>query len=495
MKRIARRAFLLGSGGAAGWIAANQFSVKQPVFDGVKRIIPSSGGGILNDASGLSATPVHKHIVISEDPGEALIQVVRNEMRAAKADGRPFNIGAARHSMGGQAIPRNGIAMTFENSMIEPDTDAGVYRVHAGARWSQVISALDLIGFSPKVMQSNNDFGVAATYSVNAHGWPVPYGPMGSTVRSLNMILPSGELVTCSRKENSELFGHAMGGYGLIGAIVDLEVEMENNTRLFPLYEVMPADEFSRAYQTALMDPEVTMAYGRLNVERAAFFEEALLVTYRKTTEQENLPPVGGSGWMSVLASRIYRAQLGSEPMKDFRWWNETVIGPTLGGGDVTRNGLMNEPVKTLDDRNPDRVDILHEYFVDFDRFNEFLTVCREVIPASYQEFLNVTLRYVAADAESTLSYAPKPRIAAVMSFSQELAERAEADMARMTEILIDRIVAIGGAFYLPYRPHARVDQLVAAYPQVPAFVDAKRRIDPDLILRNNFWDTYLRTL
>ncbi len=495
MKKFARRAFLLGSGGAAGWIAANQLGMKQPVFDGVKRIIPSSGGGILNDASGLSATPIHKHIVISEDPGEALIKVVRNEMRAAKADGRPFNIGAARHSMGGQAIPRNGIAMTFENGMIEPDTDAGLYRVHAGARWSQVISALDPIGFSPKVMQSNNDFGVAATYSVNAHGWPVPFGPMGSTVRSLNMILPTGDLVACSRTENSEHFRHAMGGYGLIGAIVELEIEMENNTRLFPLYEVMPAEEFSSAYHAALKDPEVTMAYGRLNVERATFFEEAILVTYRETPDQENIPPAGGSGWMSVLASRIYRAQLGSEPMKDFRWWNETVVRPSLGGGDVTRNGLMNEPIVTLDDRDPDRTDILHEYFVDFDRFNEFLAVCREVIPASYQEFLNVTLRYVATDAESTLSYAPKPRIAAVMSFSQELTERAEADMARMTEILIDRIVAIGGAFYLPYRPHARVDQLVAAYPQAPAFVDAKRRIDPDLVLRNNFWDTYLRTL
>ena len=68
----------------------------------------------------------------------------------------------------------------------------------AGARWRQVIGALDPAGFSPAVMQSNHDFGVAATLSVNAHGWPVPYGPFGSTVRSFRLMLASGDLVTCS---------------------------------------------------------------------------------------------------------------------------------------------------------------------------------------------------------------------------------------------------------------------------------------------------------
>lgn len=88
-------------------------------------------------------------------------------------------------------------------------------RVHAGARWSDVISATDPLGLGPRVMQSNNDFGIAATFCVNAHGWPVKEGPMGSTVRSYEMVLPDGELVTCSRTENVDLFGMTMGGYGL----------------------------------------------------------------------------------------------------------------------------------------------------------------------------------------------------------------------------------------------------------------------------------------
>ena len=81
------------------------------------------------------------------------------------------------------------------------------------------------------------------------------------------------------------------------------------------------------------------------------------------------------------------------------------------------------------------------------------------------------------------------------MSFSQELTLRAEADMERMTQQLIDRIIAMGGAYYLPYRPHARLDQMAAAYPKAAEFAADKRRLDPRLILRNNLWDQYLGQL
>ena len=495
MKTFTRRSALALGGAAAGWFAAKRYGSHLPVYDGTTRLDTTASAKIINDASGLSATPIHKHLMLSENADDALIRVLRTEMTQAAKNNRPVNIGAARHSMGGQAIPRNGTAITFDNGAIELDRTNLTYRVHAGARWSQVIAALDAEGFSPAVMQSNNDFGVGATFSVNAHGWPVPYGPMGATVRSLRMLLPSGDVVDCSPTENSNLFKLAMGGYGLIGVIIDLVVDMVPNSRLSPTYDTMAAMDFPTAFQTAIDDPAVTMAYGRLNVERDSFFEQALLTTYRQTKDQNDLPAASGSGWMSHVAGQLYRAQLGNEALKTFRWWNETSLLPAIGGGEATRNSLINEPVVTLDDRNPDRTDILHEYFISFDAFDSFLEACREVIPASYQEFLNVTLRYIAQDDQSTLSYATRPRIAAVMSFSQEMTLRAEADMRRMTETLIDRIAASGGAYYLPYRPHARLDQMATVYSGAADFAAAKRTIDPQLILRNNLWDSYLERL
>lgn len=318
---------------------------------------------------------------------------------------------------------------------------------------------------------------------------------MGSSVRSFQMVLPDGELVTCSRNENPDLFGMTMGGYGLTGIITQMDVDLAQNQRLEPRFEDMPAEEFGTRFIDALGDQTVTMAYGRLNVDRAAFMTDALMITYRPSADQSELPAASGSGVVSHLASRIYRAQLGNERMKRLRWWIEGDMAPTLFSAPATRNSLINEPVATLDDRNPDRTDILHEYFVSPDRFADFVAHCREVIPGSYQEFLNVTLRFIDTDPDSWLAYARVPRIAAVMSFSQEMTARAEADMKRMTQDLIDGVIGMGGTYYLPYRPHARADQLVRAYPRAAEFAAAKRRLDPHLVLRNNLWDSYLGAL
>ncbi|MBE9638666.1 FAD-binding oxidoreductase [Salipiger mangrovisoli] len=493
---MTRRALLLGGGAMVGYLVGRSWSPEVSQLDGVARLGAASGAqqtAVLNDASELSATPIHSH-VRPRAQGEALVKQFRAELAAARAEGRPVSVGAARHSMGGQAIPRNGRAITVDNAWIEPDTANGTYRVNGGARWSEVIAALDPIGFSPAVMQSNHDFGVAATFSVNAHGWPVPYGPMGATVRSLRMVLADGTLVTASRQENAELFALAMGGYGLIGLIVDLELEMVPNQRLVPEVARMVAEAFPAAFLAAVQDPAYPMAYGRLNVDRSGFFEEALLVRYRPTEDQSRIPPATGSGRMARLAARVYRAQVGREGVKRARWWMEADLAPRLGG-ESTRNSLMNEPVATLADGDPTRVDILHEYFVPPAAFGGFLAACRDVIPDAFVEFLNVTLRFVDRDPVSVLAHSPTPRIAAVMSFSQEMTARAEADHRRMTRALIDRILALGGSYYLPYRPHARADQFTAAYPRAAEFAARKRAIDPGLVLRNNLWDTYLEPL
>ncbi len=181
-----------------------------------------------------------------------MIAAIRSEMAEARDNGRCVNVGAARHSMRGQAIPRDGHAISFDNGLVEPDTANQQMRVHTGARWRDVIARADPLGFGPKVMQSNHDFGVAATFCVNAHGWPVQQGPMGSTVRSFEMVLPNGELVTCSRTQNAELFGMTMGGYGLTGVITRMDVDLAANQRLEPTFEEMPAEAFGARFIEAL---------------------------------------------------------------------------------------------------------------------------------------------------------------------------------------------------------------------------------------------------
>jgi FAD/FMN-containing dehydrogenase len=226
---------------------------------------------------------------------------------------------------------------------------------------------------------------------------------------------------------------------------------------------------------------------------REGFLREALLVAYTQAPQQpDRLPPPKNSSAFSMLSRGIFRAQIGSERGKRARWMAETRLMPKVGQVALTRNTLLNEPVAALADRDSGRTDILHEYVLAPDRLADFLAACREIIPAHRQDLLNVTLRYVNADSSSVLTYAPQPRIAAVMLFVQKRKTEADDDMRAMTVKLIDRTLAVGGSYYLPYRLHATREQLRAAYPRLDEFVTAKRRYDPQLRFRNALWDSCL---
>jgi len=179
---------------------------------------------------------------------------------------------------------------------------------------------------------------------------------------------------------------------------------------------------------------------------------------------------------------------------KEARWYRETVVFSRAASRLLlTRNAILNYPVAALAETNPGRTDILHEYFIPTERFATFLAACREIIPTARQELINITLRYVEADPVSTLAYAPVPgvRIAAVMSFTQEMTPEADRAMAAMTERLIEAVLALDGTFYLPYRLRARPEQVHAAYPELDVFIAKKLYYDAQVRFRNLMWDKY----
>ncbi|WP_232630758.1 FAD-binding oxidoreductase [Methylobacterium sp. Leaf118] len=436
----------------------------------------------------MSPTRVARHVLVPSEPGEARVARLRAELKAAAAEGRPVAVGVARHSMGGQSLVPEGVALTLEGGGVEIDTAARRYRAAAGTRWRQVIPALDAAGLSPAVMQSNNDFGIGSTFCVNAHGWAVPCGPFGTTVRHLRLLLADGTLVACSPTEEPELFAHAMGGYGLFGLVVDLELDAVPNRALAPDLARLPADGFADAFLRTVRTPEVAMAYGRLSVSRSRFLEEAVLVAFRARTGPVPPPEAASLPWLQRL---IYRGQTGSEAGKRLRWLAETQVAPHLAPGRVARNALLNVSAAVLANRDPARVDILHEYFLPPEGLAAFLAACRTILPAAGGELLNVTLRHVEADPIACLAYAPQARIAAVMSFSHDRTPEADAAMGAMTRRLIEAAIGLGGSFYLPYRTQAHPDQVRRAYPRADAFAALKRRYDPDLRFRNGLWDAY----
>ncbi len=452
--------------------------------------------GYVDDASRLNSTHVAEVWSIPAEPAAAEVQL-RSVLERARAEHLSVSIAGARHSMGGHTIAPDGIVLNMlPFNHMELDAEKRILSVGAGARWSEVIPYLDARGYSVAVMQSNNNFSIGGSISVNCHGWQHNHAPIASTVDSLRLMKADGTVVRCNRGENAELFSLVLGGYGLFGVILDVDLRVVPNERYQAEVEVLAAEDYAGHFAEKVNGAvDIGMVFGRLCIVPGedAFLREAILTVFRQAPcRPEEIPHMHAAGHPS-LRRKVYRAQIGSDAGKEVRWTAERQLGERFSSAYVSRNQLLNEEAEVYQDRNEDRADILHEYFIPPHRVEEFLAQAREIIPQHDGDLLNVTVRNMHEDTDTVLRYADRNLFAFVMLFNQPRTPNADSRMEAMTRELIDAALEAEGRYYLPYRLHATNDQFTRAYPQAAEFFARKRHYDPEEIFRNQFYLKYGR--
>ena len=121
---------------------------------------------------------------------------------------------------GGLTVDMRGEAFTHIDRVKIAEGLATV-RVGAGATWHELLDALDREGWSIAVMQSNDDFTIGGSISVNCHGWQPKSPPIADTVqyspcsapmaRSWNVVVTGTLIASClapcaEAMDSSELF-------------------------------------------------------------------------------------------------------------------------------------------------------------------------------------------------------------------------------------------------------------------------------------------------
>jgi len=341
-------------------------------------------------------------------------------------------------------------------------------------------------------MQSNNSFSVGGSLSVNCHGWQHGRPPISSTVVSFRLMKADGTIVTCSRLDNPELFAMVLGGYGLFGIILDVELRVVRNRRYVLTSYIVPAEEALSTYQEKVGPrTDAAMVYARMNVDPDRFLQDVILnVLTEDSDEEAPIPKLADPGLIAVRRA-VFRGSVDSDYGKRLRWSAETKLQPKLRATVFSRNQLLNEGVEIFENRQGDSTDILHEYFVPEDRIALFVDRLRKIIPDNNGNLLNVTVRSIEKDTDSFLKYADQPMLALVMLFNQKRTAAGEASMQKMTQALIDAALLVGGRYYLPYRLHATRKQFEAAYPMASEFFALKKKFDPDEIFQNQFYLKY----
>lgn len=404
----------------------------------------------------------------------------------------PITIGGGRYSMGGQTATPGGLQLDLREfrGVVALDTAARTITVHSGTTWREVQQAIDTVGLAVKIMQTYNTFTVGGALSVNAHGRYIGQGPMIRSVRAITLVLADGSVVHATPTERPELFYGAIGGYGALGVIADVTLDLAVNV---PVERVDETFDFVRypAWFAAQVRNDTSVVFHNADLYPPAY-KEVHAVSYRTTNREVTVPlrirPADQSSWVNRGAySFISEGPVGA-------WFRRYIIDPWLfRGNPVTwRNYEASYDVSELEPASRlKRTFVLQEYFVPAESLAVFVPRMGRILREHEVKAVNVSIRHALPDPGSLLAWAPQEVFALVLYYRQDTDADAREDVGEWTRELIDEVIRVGGRYYLPYQPHATRAQFHRAYPGADSLFALKRRVDPHGRFTNTLWDLY----
>jgi FAD/FMN-containing dehydrogenase len=454
-------------------------------------------GGELNDASGLSRTPVYGVVEVSEE------KHIAAALAFARANNLKVSMAAIRHSMGGHAFDDNALVLDMKKfNKVEVDEAARTMTVQPGAVWHDIQNKLHP-RFAVKAMQSTDIFSVGGSISVNAHGMDHQVGALGGTIRSMRVMLADGSIVTCSRTENGDLFRHVVGGYGLFGVVLSATLDITDNAVYETKREIIKSEDFPAFFAEHLeTDRNIGLFYGHLSTAPGNFLEDMIVYRYDKVADQPpaDMPALDEPGSVAVKRIIMNLAKYGGL-FQRLKWWAESTLeaqvesctvprSEAMAEGEaclVSRNNPMHDSVPYLFNDLHYETDILHEYFIPRAEYNAFIAGAREVLSASPLPVLNASIRVVHAE-DTALSYAREPAFSLVLYINQQADDEGNAAMRALTRSMIELTLKHRGRFFLPYQLHYTGAELLASYPELPDFMAKKKAFDPGELFQSTFY-------
>ncbi|MBP6899925.1 MAG: FAD-binding oxidoreductase [Burkholderiaceae bacterium] len=404
-------------------------------------------------------------------------------------------VGGGRYSMGGQIACVGGLHLDLRglNRLVWLDAAAKRVRVQAGMVWRDLQDLLDPLGLAVKTMQSYANFTVGGSVSVNVHGRYVGHGPIGHTVRALQLVLADGTVVEASPQRRAELFRAAIGGYGAVGVISEVELELADNCRIASQVQEVALDDYvAHVEQQVLADPTAVLHNADLLPPR---FDAPVAITWRRVADDEPLTEA------ARLVPRGQRYALERQAI----WAVTELPGGTALGSRVLHpllkrgrevawlNHEASLDVASLEPRSRSQSTFaLQEYFVPGPAVAAFARGLSRILQQRRAQVLNISVRHSPADRVALLPWAREAVFSFVLYHKQRTSPQAQAEVGRWTRELIDLVLEHGGRWYLPYQPHATRAQFDRAYPEAQALRALKRRVDPDGRFGNELWRKYL---
>jgi FAD/FMN-containing dehydrogenase len=436
---------------------------------------------VVNDAhSRLNQTTVDEVVPVGS------LESIGTALERARSSGRPVSIAGGRHAMGGQQFCSGGVLLDTRplSRVLSLDEERGLVEVEAGIQWPTLVDALSDTPWAIRQKQTGaDDLCIGGAVSANVHGRGLTYGPFISDVESLVVVGADGVARICSRNENADLFRHVCGGYGLFGVVYSATLRLDRRRRLERSVRLAHASELHEAFAERIADGYL---YGdfqfAIDPSSPDFLQHGVFSCHRPVPDDTPLgadTKLSAEDWSRLLhlahsdKSRAYEvyaahylATSGQVYLSDRHQLATYVPGYHWAGSS----------------------EMITELYVPRPLLAEVLAAAARDLRALEADVVYGTVRLIERDDESALAWAREPWACVVLNLHVEHTARevqsAAATFRRLTDLALDR----GGSFYLTYHRWATRRQLLAAYPQLPALLDAKRIHDPGELLQSNWY-------
>ena len=208
---------------------------------------------------------------------------------AARKSGKPIGLRGAGRSYGDASLNAEGVLldMTRMNRILDWNPDTGVITVEPGVTIQQLWQYTIEDGWWPAVVPGTMYPTLGGCAGMDIHGKNnFKVGPIGDHILDFDILTPTGELLTCTRSENIDLFHAAIGGAGLLGTFTRLTLQLK---KVYSGYlDVTPHahanfDELFDIFELCLPDSDYLVAWidcfatgdelGRGNIHQAHYLK------------------------------------------------------------------------------------------------------------------------------------------------------------------------------------------------------------------------------
>jgi FAD/FMN-containing dehydrogenase len=389
-------------------------------------------------------------------------------------------------SYGDAAVNDDGVTVMIErlNRFLTFDATTGVVRCEAGVTMDDLLTHLLPQGFFPPVTPGTKFVTVGGALAADVHGKSHHKdGSFSRHVEAFRLLLADGSEITCSRTSHPDVFWATFGGMGLTGFILDVTFRMK----------------------------PVESAYVSVDYDQAPDLDKAL-----ELFEASDHRYTHSVAWIDCLSTGKH---LGRSILMRGNWATRDILPRKLSGNpfDIPRSRKLQVPFDAprfvlnpfsirlfnaaFYHRHRTAAGVLVPYepfFYPLDKILHWnrlygsrgflqyqfvlphasarqgmIRILELLSSEGHASFLAVLKRFGETEGEHLLSF-PRAGYTLAVDLPRD-GDRQD----RLLEDMDEVVMAGGGRVYLAKDARLSADSFRHMYPEVPRWLDVKRRVDP----------------